>query len=70
LHGNNFTANKGRGVFYGNLAEDDHNECAHVEAGSNPSVIVLRAIIGDEKKPCAWEYNWATIFLWNKNTGI
>jgi hypothetical protein len=41
-----------------------------VEAGSNSFPVALRVIEGDEKELGAWGYNWTTLSLENKNTGI
>jgi hypothetical protein len=42
---------------------------ARVEAGSNTSTAALRVVGGDEKRTSAWGHNWATVFLWDINTG-
>jgi hypothetical protein len=42
---------------------------ARVEAGSNTSTVALRVVRGDERKPGAWGYNWATLFLRDINMG-
>jgi hypothetical protein len=40
-----------------------------VEAGSDTSTVALRIVGGYEKGTQCLGYNWATLFLWDINTG-
>jgi hypothetical protein len=52
------------------LVESDHHHyhAIHVEVGSNTSIVALRVVQGDEKKPVTLGHNWVTLSLGDKKT--
>jgi hypothetical protein len=49
--------------------ELSRGEWSDVEAGYNTSTVALRVVRGDGKETQGRRYIWATLFLWDINTG-